>query len=189
MACIAAYGTARPRAWAHGLQLPWGSGSLQGVHPAEGARLSGSRVSSAPHCPPATSLPSAEALGHAFQCCQETVSCGHWGVFIVGGPRASGVGACLSRQQSQPLCSVGLRTKPHSDHPSASLCKVLQAICPLTSVPLPHVGRLSPVPTLLISCRASFPSPGPSPLLVDHMVLGLLCPGYRLRAAGPHVRL
>ena len=82
--------------------------------------------------------------------------------------------------------SVQCETEDRAPHPSASLCKVLRAICPLTSVPWPHVDGC-PVPALFTSCRASFPSPGPSPLLIDHMVLGAPVSGYWLRAAEPHV--
>ena len=161
MACIAAYGTARPRAWAHGLQLPWGSGSLKGCILQEGSQVIRiPRVFGPTACPPPHFLIS-RGPWPRFQGCQETVSCGHWGVHSgrtqsVWGWRMPG----RTAESTAPLCSVGLRTEPHSDRPSASLCKVLRAICPLTSVPLPHVGRLScPCTAHILQGFLPFPRP------------------------------
>ena len=161
MACIAAYGTARPRAWAHGLQLPWGSGSLKGCILQEGSQVIRIPRVFCPTARPPPHFPISRGPWPHFQCCQETVSCGHWGVHS---GRTQGVWGWgmpgRTAESTAPLCSVGLRTKPHSDHPSASLCKVLRAICPLTSVPLPHVGRLScPCTAHILQGFLPFPRP------------------------------
>lgn len=105
----------------------------------------GSQVTRSPHGLPTAHCPlfhSAEAPGTCFQGCRETVSYGRWGIHT---GRARGFwGWCVharTAESTAPLYDAGLGAEPHGDHPSASLCKVLQVLCHLiSSVPSSRSG-------------------------------------------------
>lgn len=123
--------------WAPAARGP--SGASGAAWCKRGARLSEAHMVS--QLPTAPFFIQPRPLGHA-QGCRETVSYGRWGIRT---GRARGFWGWRVRartaESTAPLYDAGVGAEPHGDHPSASLCKVLQVLCHLvSSVPSSRSG-------------------------------------------------